>query len=363
MFKGKGKMLCLLLAVVLCLLPLGGCVIGSDTQVIATVEGEDVPAGVYLYYLLNGYLQAASLVENPYADPLGQQVDGQPAEEYIAGYAMDEFKKYAATGPLFEELGLALTTAETASVISSLESSWESNQALFTDNGISRESLEKATYATLQQQLIYDYYYGEDGTEKLSDQQLADHFQAEYARVSMLVFEKFDESGIALEESAMQQVRDQAEGYLQRAMAGEDFDGLAIEWETQQLGDSFDPEGEDLAQFGHSHDDPFAHDTIIHQQKSYMPAGFLEEAFAAPVGEAQLYEDNYYLVVYLRKDILANPEDLETYRAVLTSDLAMPLLEEKLLARAAQLELVFNEKAVKRYTPDQVDLGSLGTGA
>ena len=113
--KFTGLLLCAALA-----LSMAACKF-TTPAVVMTVEGEDIPAGLYLMYQYQAYSSAKSKLEDKSAKVLKSEIEGLKAEEWIHNETVASAKRYVWVEKAFAEAGLTFTEEEQASIDSQLD--------------------------------------------------------------------------------------------------------------------------------------------------------------------------------------------------------------------------------------------------
>ena len=132
MSKKMKKLAAASLAIV-CAASMSGC---SDSGYIGTVNGIQIPNGMYLFYVaVNGYNEAASQIKEEQGDESGtaevtvfnNTIEGKSASAWLKDYAVTKLRRYAAIEELFAQYGLSLTDEEKTERITSspLTTTWE----------------------------------------------------------------------------------------------------------------------------------------------------------------------------------------------------------------------------------------------
>lgn len=243
---------------VVCAASLTGC---SDSGYIGTVDGVQIPNGLYLFELeLNAYNQASSKIKEEKGDSLGtaeitvftETIDGKPASAWLKDYALDRVKRYVAVEKLFDEYGLNLSDEDNQAVndyISSLDTDLgyyaqyygieESSFGKHYENmGISKDSLRKLTENSYKESAVFLHNYDSDGLTPVSADEINSYAAENYAAAKLLKFEFTDHQGLALKEDAdIQEIRDLAKAYADRANSGEDWLDIQYDFDlrTAQL--------------------------------------------------------------------------------------------------------------------------------
>lgn len=174
--------------------------------------------------------------------------DGQTAEEYFTKVVNDQVYKYAVGQQLFAEYGLKLSDDVKKSIDDDIDekidyygSRAELNAELANIN-LNIDMLRDIYVCEEKLNAVYDYLYGADGAEALTDDDYIQYFKDNYWHMKYIVIyttklvtgedgnNKYDESGNLLtedmtaEELAAQDAK--AAEALEKAQAGEDFDSL-----------------------------------------------------------------------------------------------------------------------------------------
>lgn len=264
--------------------------------------------------------------------------DGTTVSAYIRSAAERQVKEYIAVEQKFRELGLTLTADELSLAAANAESYWSGDESYET-NGIAEASLRLIIESNLKYQAIFEATYGPEGSSPVTEQQLKDEFTKSYAKVDILYFiqdtdEGADNSGLKAE----------AEGYLARALDGEDFYELIYAKEKADAGESADqvvkPE-------------PGSRTMMLPEAyRMYYGDKLIDGVFGAEIGKPTLIEDegDYYLV--LRADALA---DFDGYRATMLQQLKGEEFEQAVTGWAEAVALEPNQPALDKYTPERLE--------
>lgn len=344
-------MLALLAAALLTLtLALGGCALGTNTTEIASYgDGETVPAGVYLYYQLTAYQNGIYQVPDYQKDPIKQEIDGVPFGDWVIQEAQESVKRHVAAELEFERLGLSLTEEETDSALAGVNAAWESSGAVFEKNGIAKSSLEAVALAGAKYARLFPAYYGEGGEKEVSEAELLSYYQENYRRITQLVFSKNGADGAPLDEAGLKELNERINRYIERFEAGESFHSLLEQKDQEDAAAA----GRDPVSHEEHKDDEFYHDIVLSRDlTSYYSQEFLDAVFASDeLNVPTLYEADGYFSVFIRKDLMADPDDFANGKSTLLANMKNTEFEVGLLSVADQNGMIFNDTAVKRYQP------------
>ena len=151
-----------------------------NQDVIANIYGSDVSVSPYLYTLQNNrdYYESyfASNEEGKnFAELLKTyDVNGKILSDYITDKSKDDFLLTYIIGKKFDELGLQLSFTELYSISNSLKTGYtpEVIEKLNSQFGLSEANLRYILATKTKQQKINDYYFGENGISKITDEEL-----------------------------------------------------------------------------------------------------------------------------------------------------------------------------------------------
>lgn len=229
MKKMKTKLAALLLAV-LTVFGAASCS-NVDQSWSADKDGERLPVGVYVY---NFYSAISAAQKEDGVDSsvslLDQQIDGQPAEEWIRDEAMRYTKEYFYLRDQLDSLGVPLTDDEKTQAKSNAASAW----GYIPDSVkkyVSQESFEIAYGETnAMYTKLFNTIYGEGGEKAVSDDEIRSYFEDTYYDFdyifSSLAYKTEGEltdgqTDTAMTEEETTARRELFEGYAEKINAGE----------------------------------------------------------------------------------------------------------------------------------------------
>ncbi|MFQ8832818.1 MAG: transcription-repair coupling factor [Ruthenibacterium lactatiformans] len=195
--KFTGLLLCAALA-----LSMAACKF-TTPAVVMTVEGEDIPAGLYLMYQYQAYSSAKSKLEDKSAKVLKSEIEGLKAEEWIHNETVASAKRYVWVEKAFAEAGLTFTEEEQASIDSQLDTIWANNEALLAANGIGRENYRRFYECEAKyEKLLAEYQDGE--SDKITDAEAKKYMDETYSRIQTLVLPTTDADSAALPDEKLE---------------------------------------------------------------------------------------------------------------------------------------------------------------
>lgn len=200
-----------------------GCTpsIGGNTRTAMTIDGYDVPAGLFIYYTIQGYSEASSTL----ADQNGEtpdmktvknsNIDSLDSTDWIQDKATEYCVDFVSIEKEFEAVGGELSADDKDYAASLAEYYYEADSRL-ADNGISLDSMRLMAESSYKEQAIFNYYFGFDGEYGCSEDELKEYFNENYARVKYVAISLTDEEGNALTDNEQRTLRKKAEDYAKQ---------------------------------------------------------------------------------------------------------------------------------------------------
>ncbi|MEG1849163.1 MAG: hypothetical protein RR197_01250 [Oscillospiraceae bacterium] len=343
----RKRTLSLLLALVLTASLLGGCS-GKNTTIAATYSGGELPAGIYLYELINASNEAYAKTNS--ADFLKKEIDGVKGTEWVIAQAKRSLQAFAAVETECTRLGITVAPEVEASLRASMERGWESDGATLSKNGISLDSMIAVGLNNQKRALLFDKYYGEGGEQAVSEQELKDYFAENFRRVLYLVVPKYDTATYQpLTGDALTARVAEIDGYYQRIQGGEPLFDLVVEYDKKQ----------------HETDTTHTHGELVESEQEAIipkvsndyPTLFLDAVFAATeLNTVQRYDNGDLEILYEVRDLMGDGTYFEAAKGSLLKAKVGDAYQELLVSKADGIGLSINEAAIKRYQPDKLEL-------
>lgn len=177
------KRIALLLSGALLALSFTACSEKYTTPV--TVDGQGVPAGVYLMCQLSAYSEASNNTTDTKTDLLKQQIDGKDASEWINARTQELCRTYVYGERTFDEKGMTISDEDKATQQATIDKNWESYSSFYEKNGIGKESYTSYFMNNYKQQQLYNAYMAEVPT--VTDEEAKAYLDADYARMDYIM--------------------------------------------------------------------------------------------------------------------------------------------------------------------------------
>jgi len=152
--------------------------IGGGSATAVTIDGYDIPAGVFIFYSLSAYLEASDIIaegSETNATPTMEEVedshiDNLTAKEWIQNKATDYCSEFVAVEREFEKIQGELTPEDYEIVESQVAQMDQVD--IYTKNGISDESASAIFENERKRTHVFEYYYGFEGEKGMSEEEL-----------------------------------------------------------------------------------------------------------------------------------------------------------------------------------------------
>lgn len=198
-----------------------GCTpaIGAGSKNAMTIDGYEVPAGLFVYYTLQGYNEAANELYNkngtsPSVDDVkGTNIEETDSTDWIQNKATKYCKDFVAVQREFELIGGELTSEEKDEAAQMAEYYYEQYPS-YADNGISLDTMKLMAESSYKEQKIFEYYYGFEGEKGCSEDELKDYFNDNFARVKYVSISLLDADGNKVSEDKERSLRKKADEYV-----------------------------------------------------------------------------------------------------------------------------------------------------
>lgn len=234
-----GKKIIASLAALTLAVSAAGCGTGKGTAWAARYEDYEVSAGIFIYYEMSAYYQAANKAKEAdenldTADKKALKaavIDGKDMLTWIQDDATDNLRKYLAVQAEFDNRGLELTQEQIDEINETVDGSWDYYGSYYEQNGIGKESFKKITELSYKSEALFKSYYGEGGTDEVSMDAIKDYYSENYSRVKYITLSLNDTEGNPLDDDKKAEIKKMADEFAERANKGEEFDSLIAEYD------------------------------------------------------------------------------------------------------------------------------------
>lgn len=317
----------------------------SGAPVVMTVNGDEVAADEYAGYMMYNM----AYYENMYAQfgMTGIWEDASTAATLGASMpqaAKDQAVYARVVLQKFNELGLSMTYDQQKQISQTRQESidmggYEAYQNLVANFGFSDQSYSNFMYISQCYQVLNDYYYGANGVNVPSDEELRQYFADNYLSAKHILISTTDATtGESIR--TMDEAKAEAQAILDRINAGEDYDALMNEY-SEDPGLAGNPDGYIFTE-------------------GDMVTSFYEGAKALGEGEVSGLIESEYGYHIIKREPLDVDGQFENYKGLLTTATTGTmddLLTEWMQEADVQTTETFDEityQNVRDYLPAEV---------
>ena len=223
-----------LLAVCAIAIGMTACGTGSGNEIVAENENTKISMGAYAYSMYSAYYQASYYVPDTTQSILSQEIDGQPAEDWMRDRALESMKSMFIVDAKAAELGITLTDEERKNIDTNMDSSWntrdESTKQLIS-YGVTKEGVKQLYYEfNTKYTKIFQTLYGEGGEKAVSIEDKKNYLVENYTD-----FAYFTKSVSSLSDEDKAAAKEILNGFAASINDGtKTMEGVAQEYKTSE---------------------------------------------------------------------------------------------------------------------------------
>ena len=234
-------------------LSVAGC---ADVSTIGSIDDQTINAGIYLLYEQSAISEAqeevddqlkamgtdSSKVEN--FSYFNYNVQDKTYSQYVQDRTLEQVKQYVAIQKKFDELKLTLTDEEKDNVKTSVKKMWDTEISYYgystgktygqnyEAGGISKKSYEAVQLVNKMSEKVFDAYYEKNGISATDEKDIATYFYDNYGRFQIIQVSLKEGNGDKITtDEGKKAKKEQAQGYVDRLLAGEDYDKVYHEYQ------------------------------------------------------------------------------------------------------------------------------------
>jgi len=321
----------------------------ADTSWASKINGTEIKAGVYIFYVFDGYNSATAkfTAEQLEGDIFKEKIEEKDVATYVKDYATDKTKRLVVINDKFDELGLTFDETSKKAVKLDLDTLWEKNGDYYSKQGISKSSLNYILQSNKKENLIFDKYYAKDGLEAVSQADIDTQIQKEYARAYILPISLKNAEG-TVDATSTADAQKKADDYLKRATDGENFSDLMDAYYKE-----LNPQATE---------DSSTTELVPHKNEAIIFEGYqsIEESVVTEILEKTKLDEPvlikgvsmYYVVKKL--DILGRADVILDLTPSILRTLKFDDFDKMINGIYADYSFEMNEKAYERYSPEDV---------
>ena len=207
----------------------------DTTWTYRTEDGAyEVTSGMYVGMSISAYNSGYSQTDVDTSQPLyDQQIGSVDALTWVQQEVDNLAKKYLAVETKFEEYGLSFTEEEQSYIDSYIEYYWNYLGSSYEDEGCGQESYTKLMTNSFKESQLFYHIYGEGGEREVTEDELRDLFNQQYAHVNIFDVDCSDDEGNPLEGHELEIVEERVANLIERLDNGEDFETVKADYEAE----------------------------------------------------------------------------------------------------------------------------------
>ncbi len=205
--------------------------------------------------------------------------------------ATDRFTSYITVKKEFVDLGLSFTEEEQTTIDNAytdmIEQLNESDSSTVSSAcqklGISQDQFKDyIIVANYRISKISDYYYGENGSEPVTEEDLKENYDKNYTRVKAIILATTDENGETLSDEKLEEVKEKAASIEKKAKKkGADFEALIDEY-SENAYDISQITGDDNIATAKKYNSHFREIGFLYNESGYEQMFYEAQSIAVP---------------------------------------------------------------------------------
>lgn len=277
-----------------------GC--SGSSWAMKSENGVALPAGVYRYALFYQYQNAMYSVTDYTKPILSQEIEGEPAADWIRQKALDYVKPFLLIEDKMKELNLQLSDVAKYNAEQYALADWQNYGSMFEDYGISRTDLQYANYDYAAKfSRVFEALYGEGGEKEVPEKNLHKYFLKKYTDIDYILAETTEADGSVMEDAEIKALEKEMNTYAKQFNAGK----KTLEEIANAYGDSVEGTTADDTE-GHNHADEYLHSatTEMNASKGYTD-DMIKSINKMDNEKAQVLNlsENGYIMLVVKHDI------------------------------------------------------------
>ncbi len=157
-----------LLAVCAIAVGMTACGTSNDSQIVAENENTKITMGAYAYCMYSAYYEASYYVPDATKSILSQEINGQPAEDWMRARALESMKSMFVIDAKAKEVGFSLTDQERKLIDTNMDQAWATSKEQFSQYGITKEGAKQCFYDfNAKFAGVFQAIYGEGGEKAI----------------------------------------------------------------------------------------------------------------------------------------------------------------------------------------------------
>lgn len=332
---------------------------GQDASWVAKYEDETMPVGTYIATMLDKYAYQYMMYGSDKV--LEEKVDDKTVGEAIQEESKQNVASALAIMKKAKDLGITLTEEEIQLANTSVSATWENNKALYEKNGIAKTSVEKLAQISVLSEKVFQAIYGEGGEAEVPAEELNAYYEDNYAKAGMMIFEKpeqqtLDENATEDEKAAAELSHENALKSLQQEANYWNVKAMEMKGKGQSFNDVMIAYSMETAEDPSTVDQTENRYVLVKLDDTRIPQVVRDGLREAELDTPTMVQDDNYIVIYSKQDMKEDPADFESVEFDILASLRNDAYQELVDELIAELDIQYNDVALKKYVPKKIDL-------
>lgn len=314
-------------------------------EIAVTVDGHDFTSGYYMCAFIFSDIEAQGKVDaESDVEYTKQKIDGKKYATWVKENAINTLKVTAYIKNLCKENGITLDDATKEDTEYIAEFYWDSYgySEIFGNNGVSKETFKNYMVDSAYQDEYFDYIYGSEGTDAISETAIKDVLKQRFYIADILEMDLSE-----LDDAAVLEAQDEFKGYE------ESLKNNTITFEDAYA--QINPDAStDASTDENTPQDSLA--TIVGDEDTNYSSIYYTDLADMEIGEIKYVDktDDLKIAVLIKKDINADPYYLTTLDSHIRQLIAGDKFKSDMAAGADKLDAKINNYAVNAFKVENI---------
>ncbi len=322
-----------------------GCM-GQAYDPAGTVNGQDIPAGVYLAMQYSAYSEAKSKVDNADKSVLSQKVDDISARKWIQQKTDESVRRYFLVDAMCTEREITLSD-ENKEYLDQMESYWDMLSEDYLANGIGYDTYMRQMVNSMLDDQLFEELYAEDGERAVDDATLKARYEEQYAHVTYV---QLPIKNAETDEDMTADVQKIADEMVASLNSGTDLDTAA----ATALQDVYALEGRDYTDDTVTSSTSSSYLTYTPEEGSAYTQEFMDTLKGQAVGDYGSYQTASNVLVYEKIPAFESDGQFDEMRGTVVRALCKEDYNAYMESLYNEYDLSYKPGATAFYRPGKI---------
>ena len=335
-------------------LTFSGCS-SANVSTALTIDGREIPAGVYILYSGAAYGEAQTQFEeeNPDIDTnaddfdfKAQTVGGKSVVEFVKEKTLEACKRYVAISKLYEEGGMTFTEKDTQDLADAVSAQWDCDLTSWVSYlpfakgydtlgdyyehiGVSKASLREFYNSNqFKASILFDSYYEKGGSREVADSEINTYIDENYVLTRYFTISLLDDDRVLIEDAAkLEELEKLADDYAKMLNDGTAYKDVYDKYQSY-----LNPDKEDNADTSDTDEEETKdsdYNRVVNKEDKIPSTEFVEALFKQSKNTAEVFKAEENLYVVQKLDILTESLNDTKYTDSYRSDALLGLKSDE----------------------------------